>query len=434
MPLKIAFSEVDITPDLGARMAGFFEDRRVEGVHDPLLARAMAVDDGRHPLLLVTCDLLSLSRGTVLAAKERIRAATGIPPESVMVSGTHTHTGPATGPVFMRPPSAEYVARLEERVAQAAVEAWERRQEAELGIGWGFEGKLSHNRRFMMRSTRQVVMHPPKGSTDILYQEGRVDPEVGVLSVRGLDGRPLGCLLNFACHVNVVGGTLVSADYPGAFAAAMKQRHGGHHVALFANGCCANLCQIDVYDPERNDWGFEWAEQMGQRLADDVVKVEAGLEYQAEMRLDSRAVELQFPLRRFPDSLLAWAQTVRESGTDPGIVERTYAEMGFALRERVRTRPTDPGVIQALRLGEVGMVGLPGEIFVEFGLDIKLDSPARRTFVVELANGVVGYVPTREAFVGGGYEQRSATSSWLTPGAGEMMVDTALSLLDSMFL
>ena len=277
-------------------------------------------------------------------------------------------------------------------------------------------------------------MHPPKGSTDILYQEGKVDPEVGVISARTPDGKPLGCLLNFACHVNVVGGTRVSADYPGQFAAAMKARQGAGHVGLFANGCCGNLCQIDVYDPDLEDWGHEWAHYMGERLADDVLEVEAGMAFADELQLDSRLVALQLPMRRIPDSLLAWAHEVQQRPELQNIVESTYAGMALDLREEVRRPPTFPAMIQALRIGDVGIAMLPGEVFVEFGLDLKLNSPAQRTFVVELSNGVVGYIPTKDAFAGKGYEQRTATSSRLAPVAGEFMVDTALSMLDSMFL
>ena len=107
-----------------------------------------------------------------------------------------------------------------------------------------------------------------------------MDPEVGVLSARAADGSSLGCLLNFACHVNTVGGDEVSADYPGQFAAAMKRRRGDGHVGLFANGCCGNLCAIDVYDPERPDSGHDWALQMGEKLAEHVLKIEADMEYQ----------------------------------------------------------------------------------------------------------------------------------------------------------
>jgi neutral ceramidase len=434
MPIKVGFAERDITPPLGTRMAGFFEDRMVEAVHDPLYVRAMAIDNGEHPLIMLTCDLLSLRNDTVARVRDAIVEATGLAPDSIAMSTTHTHTGPATSTIFTRPPNDDYVDLLVRELPAAAVAAWEGRQPARLGLNWGFEGRLSHNRRFVMRSTRQAQMHPPKGSTDILYKEGRVDPELGVISARAEDGTPLGCLLNFACHVNVVGGSEVSADYPGYFAAAMKARQGEGHVGLFANGCCGNLCQIDVYDPDRHDWGHEWARHMGERLADDVLRVEAEMEFVDEIALDARLVEVELPARRIPDSLLEWAGEVRSTPELQNIVDSTYAEMAFILREEARQSPTFPGTLQALRIGDVGMVMLPGEVFVEFGLQIKQESPALRTFVVELSNGVVGYVPTKEAFEWGGYEQRSATSSRLAPVAGEFMVDTALALLDSMFL
>ena len=433
MPLKVGRAEVDITPPSGTRMAGFFHDRHTEVVHDPLFARAMVVDNGEHPLAFVTCDLVSVSLDTVHRARDRIGAATDLSPAQVMISATHTHTGPGTTRIFGRPPTAEYVERLPDDIARVAIEAWEQRGEAQFGLGWGFEGRLSFNRRFMMRSTKGVRMHPPDGSTDILYQEGKVDPEVGVLSARTPGGEPLGCLLNFACHVNVVGGNEVSADYPGYFAAAMKQRQGDSHVGLFANGCCANLCQVDVYDPDRRDRGQEWARQMGQRLADDVVKIEEEMEFRGDIELDSRLVEIELPRRRIPDDLVQWARDVLGDREGHDLIDVIYAEMTLELVERKRTEPMVTAPIQAYRLGDVGMVMLPGEIFVEFGLDLKLRSPAARTFVVELANGVVGYVPTKEAFEGGGYEQRTATSSQLSPVAGEMMVETGLALLDAMF-
>jgi len=107
--------------------------------------------------------------------------------------------------------------------------------------------------------------------------------------------------------------------------------------------------------------------------------------------------------------------------------------MAFELFERKRAQPMTPGEVQAFRLGDVGWVMLPGEIFVEFGLDIKGRSPAHRTFVTELANGIIGYVPTREAFARGGYEPRTANTSHLSPVVGEFLVETSLSLLESMF-
>jgi hypothetical protein len=430
--LRIGFAEADITPPLGQRVIGHFDDIRVERILDPLGARAMVIE-GNETLAFVTCDLLSLRRSTITSARERITAATGIPAEQIAVSATHTHTGPATGRIFGMDPDPDYLEQVVVGVTEAVTQAWERRTPAVLTAAYGFEGKLSHQRRFIMRDG-QAQMHPPKGGTDILYQEGPSDPEFGVLWAEGTDGKPLGCWVNYSCHVNVVGGgTGVSADYPGHLNRALRRHQHEDFVTIFANGCCANLCQIDVYDPCRHDSGMEWSKYMGETLAEDVLRALPEGERLTEAALDHRSAVIPMPLRHVSDELLAWADGIRARGEAEPFVERCYADMAYELVAAKRLEPTVPAEIGAFRLGEYGIVTLPAEVFVEFGLDIKLRSPAKRTWVIELANGIVGYVPTRRAFEGGGYEQRTATSSKLDPVAGEMMVATAHALLDSMF-
>jgi len=437
--LQIGFAEQDITPPPGPRIAGHFRDQAVETIHDPLFARAMAVT-GSGPsgeeltFVLITCDLLSLRRSTVLAARRRIEEATGVPGARITISATHTHTGPAAARIFCMDPDPDYVQSLEGHIAAAGIAALQRRQPGTLTVAYGFEGKLTQQRRFIMRDGT-ARMHPPKGGKDILYQEGPVDPEIAVLWGEDATGAPLGCWVNFACHVNTVGGTNpISADYPGYLSAAMKTRQHEGFVTLFGNGCCGNLCAIDVYDPDRDDRGHEWARTMGERLADDVLRALADGEKLADPVLDHRSTVIPMPMRHVPEELLTWARDfLAAADENTSFTERCYAQMALEMMEMQRTEPLVSAEVDAFRLGDYGLVTLPGEIFTEFGLDIKLKSPAKRTFVVELANGIVGYVPTKRAFEGGGYEQRTATSSKLDPVAGEMMVAVARALLESMF-
>ena len=433
--LSIGCAEVDVTPALNVRMAGLFEDRHVSAIHDPLYARAMVIDNGSRQLCFVTCDLLSLKRSTVLNARAAISERTGLAAHCIAISATHNHYGPAAAVLWTQDlaPDPEYVAALEAKIVRAACQAHERRRPAALGVGWAFEGKLSFNRRFIMRDGK-AIMHPRPGSTDILYQEGPVDPEVGVLCARDAAGSAMGYVVNFACHVTATSAaTEVTADFPGCLAASIKARRGQDCVALFANGCCGNLCQVDVYDPERTQRGHELAATMGERLAEHACALEEQMAFLDDLILDARSVVAPMPIRHVPDDLLAWAKNVQADADQHSLVDRRYAGMIFELAEEKRVKPTTDAEVQAFRLGDVAWVMLPGEIFVEFGLDIKLRSPATRTFVTELANGVVGYVPTRRAFERGGYEQRTATSSRLAPVAGEMLVETAHALLDSMF-
>ncbi len=437
--LHAGLAEIDVTPPLGVALSGHWRIRYADQVRDPLFAHAMVLDDGAAPICLITVDVLSLQRGTVLRCREAIAQATGLSPERIGISATHTHYGPLVARIWTRDlrPDPDYLTQLEAGIARAGIEAWEKREPAQIAIGWAFEGKLSFNRRFMMRSG-EVVMHPPIASTDILYQEGKTDPEVGAIAVRDASGAPMGWWVNFACHATVTGASnSISADFPGELARAMKERHGPHVVTLFANGCCGNLCQQDVFDPDRPRSGDELMRHMGDRLADDVARAEEEAQFTDQIALDARSVEIAIPLRRVPVEVEQEARALLEQDYDDSDHnahrEHTYARMIVELVEEKRERPLVPGEIQAFRLGNVGVVLLPGEIFVEHGLTIKLHSPAARTFVVELANGIMGYVPTREAFEGGGYEQRLGNNSKLSPVAGEFMTETALAVLDSMF-
>lgn len=430
--LKIGFAEADITPPLGQRIVGHFNDIFVERINDPLFARAMALDN-EQAFIFITCDLLSVRRSTVMEIRRRIEAATGLPGDHISVSATHTHSGPSASRIFGADPDPAYLEMLIAGAARAGIEAFEKRLPGTLTAAWGFEGKLSHQRRFMMRDGR-AQMHPAKGSTDILYQEGPSDPEFAVLWGEDDNGKALGCWVNYSCHVNVAHtGTAISADYPGFLAAAMRRHQNEDFVTLFANGTCGNLCQIDVYDPDRPDGGLEWSQHMGEELAKDVLRVMPQGEKLDSPILEHRAAVVPLPLRHLPEELLEWAAEMQATPKAENYMERCYADMALELLEQQRLEPLAPAEINAFRIGDFGVVTLPAEVFVEFGLDIKLRSPAKRTWIVELANGVVGYVPTKLAFAGGGYEQRTATSSKLDPVAGEMMVATARALLESMW-
>ncbi|MEN6644517.1 MAG: hypothetical protein ABFE08_18925 [Armatimonadia bacterium] len=431
--MKIGFAEQAITPPIGTQVVGHFNELRFESVRDPLFARAMCLDNEK-TFIFITCDLLSLRRSTVLEIRDRLHAATGVPAECICVSTTHTHTGPITTRMFGSDPDPAYVASLVDNISKAGLAAFESRQTGTLTAVWGFEGKLGHQRRFIMRDGR-ALMHPPKGGKDILYQEGPTDPEFAALWAEDEAGKPLGCWVNFSAHPNTMGGgTAVSADYPGFLATAMKQHQGEGFVTLYGNGCCGNLCAIDVYDPKRQDRGPEWAKIMGERLAQDVLDALSEGERMTDPLLDHRFAVVPMPIRHVPDELIEWARAIQAAPeADNSYMERCYAGMVLELMELQRREPTAPSEISAFRIGDFAIATLPGEIFVEFGLDIKLKSPARRTWLVELANGVVGYVPTKRAFEGGGYEQRTCTSSKLDPVAGEMMVATARALLESMF-
>jgi len=240
-----------------------------------------------------------------------------------------------------------------------------------------------------------------------------------VLAARDTDGKLLGAIVNFACHpTHHGGGTGFSAGFPGALAAEMKQR--GCPVTLYLNGACGNISAGDPY----RGIALEM-EQVGQRLAEDAAKVIEGMAFRDSAQLGGTRRTIQLPYRTVTDNEV--------KGTVPGaqrFIDPKLYDIGMPkLTARIRERGTQPAEVQALFLDDYVFVSIPAEYFVQLGLRIKQGAQPRRALVVSCANGMVGYVPTREAFPRGGYETTFISSSRIGPGAGEMLADCAIELI-----
>jgi hypothetical protein len=439
--LRVGAGAVDLTPPIGSQIAGQFHERTAELVHDPLYAHALVVDDGTTKAALVGCDLLSFKRPTVLRARELAAAATGIPAENILISASHTHTGPRTADIFPMPHDAGYVALLPRLLAGAVAQAARDLQPAEVGVGSGWEESGSHNRRFV-KPDGTAHMHPPKGAPGFVGPEGPDDPEVGVLFARGEGGRLVGAVVDYTSHPIVVGHErAVSADYPGYLVRAIEAVKAAPGRVVFLNGAFANVCPIDVYDLTHREYGYAWAERVGNVVAAEAIRVieKTDTTPDARVRVASRTLELA--IRPIGEEQVEAARTLLARGEPrftPGMTadeaadyrERVYASELLQVAEERHRSPTVQAEVQVVAVGDAAFVAIPGEYFVEFGLEIKRRSPFLFTYIAGNANGCVGYIPTRRAFAGGGYETRLARSSKLVPEAGEQLLEAALRLLD----
>ena len=443
--LKAGAACVDITPPLGVVMAGYRQTRYARGMHDPLQANALVLDDGRTQLALVGLDLVCLAKRYADDARRLIEERCGISPERVMYWATHTHTGPVTDEnIPAGDPDSEYMAMLVRKIADSVQIAQANLREARWGAGVGSQRGLSFNRR----ANRRGRPLPP-GTNELLnlMREGAVpqgakidqeeweekssfiDPEVEVLYLEGLDGDPVATLVNFALHCDTVGGDLFSAGYPYCLSQILRRVKGEDMAVLFANGPCGDINHVGLWQ-EGLQKGFDVAQRIGTVLAGEVVKVLADMELASSLSLGTATQKLMIPRRAVSEEELEAANEVlRRVPPDQDRRERYYAKDVLYLAEADEFVETE---IQVMALGPLALVTLPGEIFVEFGMEIKRRSPFEKTFVVELANDYIGYVPTRMAFGEGGYEVMTARTSWLAPEAGEMMVEAALALLEGL--
>ena len=417
--IKAGAAVLDITPPLGTLMPGLFHERRAEVIHDPLHVRSFVLESDTTEVAIVVCDLIGVKRAYLDRAKEKIADAIGLAPSQVLICCTHTHTGAQTG-------EDAYTEFVIERISDVVRLAWENRQLAEVGWGSAIEERVVFNRRYRMRDG-SVRTNPGVGNPEVAEPLGPIDPEVGVLCLRQPDGGTIGLLGNYTLHY--VGGgerqPAVSADYFALFGEFIQRMKEESFVAALSNGACGDINNIDVLGGTRskND-RYQHAERVAALIAanafwawnemvfSDDVSLGAGMKEVMLKRRDPLSEEEMAHIRELEhkerltmaERLLVW----RASQQIPDLPEQV------------------PTWVQALRIGDLALVGVPCEFFVELGLEIKKRSPFDQTMVLELANDSLGYVPPRHAFEEGGYE---ATSCRFLPGVGEQIVDAAFELL-----
>ncbi len=412
-----------ITPPVGTSLSGYFYDRVSTAVHDDLFAKALVLECGHVKLAIVVCDIIHLMRPQVEEARKITSKATGIHADHIMIACTHTHTGPET---YMERPMVpvheEYLRGLPKLIAEAVIQANANLKPAKLRLGEEYEDGVAFNRRFRMKDGT-VKFNPGKLNPDIIGPDGPIDPQVNVLRVDDESGQPMCILANYSLHVDVKTGCEISADFPGEMSRIVSSQYESKPLVIFMQGTCGNINHIDVTTArDQNGWGQSTI--IARTLAG---KVLAASELSEPMN-DALGVgtdTLDIKYAPMTDTLRAHADEVLKQA-DPD-------EKEFAQAKYIQTYDLDGKSaeveLQVIRIGDMAIVGIPGEYFVEYGLSIKEWSPFAQTFVGELANGSFGYIPTSDAFYPGTYETMPILSAVLEPSAGVQIANAAGKLL-----
>lgn len=431
--LTCGLYETDITPPLGFAIPGYFTPRPAIGIKDPLYAKAIVIGNDESLLAIIGLDTIGIEKEEVQAIRHLVTEATGIPASHILVAATHTHTG---GPIYRDRGSDgdEYTAYLVKKAADTAVMAFGLRQPARIGFAKGEEKGLSFNRRFFMKNGG-FRTNPGFNNPEIDRPAGPIDPEVAVIRIDAEDGSPLGVLASFACHPDTIGGMRYSADYPGELSRVLKAVYGNAFVSLFLNGACGNINHLDFLNGTKP--GPDVYKKMGRVLAGEVMKTRERAEYDEDLSLEGYSKSLLLTVRKPSQEELDRSQSVIERASsevkDEAITEADvfFAKQILTLQRRAEWETTVE--MQALRIGSTSIAAFPCELFVEFGQEIKAKSPFAQTIVATYANGVNGYVATREAFTQGGYETRLTSRTRLAPDSGEKMVETLRGLLNELY-
>ena len=443
----------DITPELGIQLAGDIGTLRpAEEIRERLYVNVLVLKSGKTTFCFLSLDLLSTT--TEWADAIRLRAARkfGLDPKAIVVHVTQNHASPSIGHLFMSdrttlfPPEYPWIKGGDDRYNEPAVAkcleaidaALQNLRPATIRVGRGVDGRVAFNRRFVLRDgTAQT--HPPKCDPSILYSEGPADPEVGVMTLTDTGGHVISGFLHHTCHpCHGYPHRYVIGDWPGVWAETMRKVWGDASVPLVINGCCGNIHHCNHLNPGSDPDHRQMAQMLGETSA-------TAMGHMEPLVSDCLAMErsvLRLPMRKLTQKEVAAAQAILRKYPEPKWLDAekksvdwdwVYA-VGILDLKRLQDRTSYQDYeIQVFRIGDMALVALRGEPFVEAQLAIKQASPAPYTFVAHFCNGYAGYIPTEEAFARGGYETRTCNGSKFKPDALKAITNRAIRLLKKLF-
>ena len=438
----------NITPEIGGDIIGGFLPFPSKHIHDELHARCLVLDDGKQKLALVVCDLLGLHRSVSVEARRLIEKATGIPASNVLISATHTHS--ATSVIGDTPRSYssdmelnDYQRFVARRIADGVQRATTLLRPAEIAFGTVDVPEHVFIRRWFLKEGTmppnpfgkidKVKMNPGAGSADLVEPAGVPDPTVSFIAVREPSGRLISVYSAYSLHyVGGVGDAHISADYYGMYCEALKklQQDGANDppfVAIMANGTSGDANNINFRTPRPGKPPYQQMRYVAEDVAAKVNGALAKVRWQNSAALAARYRELGTAWRKIDADLIGWAKQTEAS--TPRIQGKASLPLAYASRVQrlAEASPETKFPVQVLRIGDVCIGSSPCETFAETGLEFKKRSPFAKSFMVEIAHGYYGYMPTPRHFDLGGYETWPGTNN-LEPQASVKMMDALLEM------
>jgi hypothetical protein len=426
-PFEMGFGKVDISG-------------KDAFILDPLHVKAIVFRQGKEQVALVECDLSIVDDSISIPARKEASAKTGIPYENICVAATHTH---------MDAPHENAIPAIVEAISSAQSGL----REVTIKSGIGTEFTVAFNRRYFMKDG-SVVFNPMFLNPDIVRPAGPIDPEVGFVLFHDVENNaPVGSMTNYALHLDIVkeygaryqddgegAENSVSADYPYWLEKNLKQHFGDDFNSIFFTGCCGNINHWDFSKPGPQSGHKTKSKQVGDSLYLAINRILSELKNE-KPALASMSSVLQVPLHQYTEEDLEWARNMQNeelsSKSEEPSVRKLFLDRILVDRILWLERMKELGVehflpleVQVFRMSDrTAVVALPGEMFVEHGMTIKNFSPFENTIIVELANKTINYVPTKKAYLQGGYE---VVNSRVAPGGGEMLVEAAIDMLKSL--
>jgi hypothetical protein len=391
--IRAGFSETGITPEIPIIMQGYGNRKEpFKGIHDSLYAQAMYLANGKEEVLLITSDLIGHSHHYVGILKGMINRETGIQQDKIFVTATHNHGGPVNG-TYGRPEKLpddvqEYVDVLYRKLLKISVEAKRQIQPVKIGYEKG-ESRVNINRRAVYSEGEIWLGRNP---------DGACDHDLDIIKFTGTGGKPVAVHVNYPCHGTCTGqdNYQVTGDWPGITAQMMKEKLGKDVIIMVTAGASADINPI--YGPNNN---FRQVNAVAHGVASTALELVAKCVTTEFSELASASRSATFPGKK---------------GWETHLPQESVAGDDVTIH------------FSAIRMGNIVMAGISGELFTAIGMNVKSRS-AGNTTIMTHCNGASGYICTDASYEEGGYEPKV---SRLMPGSEMAFENTLVELIESL--
>jgi neutral ceramidase len=417
--LKAGAAAMVLTADDTMVIGGGIGPAQAHGQEGQLRASALVVQDAHQAkIALVACDVLMVERDILDRAARRIEQATGIPFNHVLINATHTHHAPTTATIHGYARDEAFTRQVEDKAVQAVVSANSRLAPATFLFRLGEESSVGKNSRLLLGDGTTFWVGP---RDDAVRPTGPFDPELPVLAFRRGDGNLEAVLFNHSTHTigSHTPGVRSPAFY-GMAAQSLEKEKGG--TFLFFEGASGSTHNLDVSPIEATH-----------RIRAAVARALEAAQPRPVETVRGLRQEISLKVRRFSETEdeKAVSTYCTKRIKDAAAAQRVIGVFRDMRRQVAPRQGQERKTwVQAIVIGDVAVVGVPGEFFTVLGQEIKRRSPFRYTSVFELANDYVGYIPDQQGFDRGGYQVWTGLHSYLERGSGETIVAAAVGLLD----
>jgi neutral ceramidase len=418
--IQVGAAATELEADDDMVIGGSILAYKVKGQEGKLRAVATVIEKpGSEKVCVVACDVLMLNRDLLDPVAEEVAKVLGIPESHVLINCTHTHHAPSTVTIHGYERDEAFCRRVQKAIAKAAKDANAMLKDGDATFHFrlGEESSVGQNSRLLLKDNSIYWVGPRE---DAVRPTGPYDPELPVLAFLKPDKKPLAVLFNHSTHTIGVRKSGRSPSFYGLAAQELEAELGG--TFLFLEGASGSTHNLSTSAAENTI-----------RIKDAVKAALAKATPQVVSRITAVRTPFKFKVRKFDEekedaAVSAYCKTRAAKQAD------AYIEVFRAQRKVLASKQGEERTtwLQVLLIGDVAVVGVPAEFFTVLGQDIKRRSPFRYTYVAELANDYIGYLPDGKAFELGGYQTWTGLHSFAERDTGDRMVDAAVRMLDEL--